>query len=168
MTRVRVAQTLLWLALVGWAIGLGAKLFDLVVLGSAWGANPPESLALMPYGAKYPVDPGLFFQPLSALLLLGTLGAVVAAWRALASHRCWLVAPLAAFAVIWALTPTVYWPMIEALRVAGAGKGVRDVVELQALVSRWMWWDSLRTALIAVGLVALVRLLVLIEPRRTP
>jgi hypothetical protein len=165
---VRFAQGLLWLALVGWAIGLGAKLFDLIVLASAWGANPPESLALMPYGAKYPIDPGLFFQPLSAGMLLATLGAGFAAWKPLATQRAWLVVPLAALAVIWGLTPTLFWPMIDALWAAGTGEVASDVAGLGALVSRWMWWDSLRTAVIALGFVSVAKALIALEIRRTP
>lgn len=43
-------RAFLWLSAVGWGIGLGAKLFDLLVLARSWGASPPASLSLMPYG----------------------------------------------------------------------------------------------------------------------
>ena len=63
--RWRLLQVFLWMSVLGWGIGLGAKLFDLVVLASAWGAAPPTSLSLMPYGPNFPTDPGEFFQPLT-------------------------------------------------------------------------------------------------------
>ena len=64
-----------------WGVGLGAKLFDLVVLAGAYSAAPPASLALMPYGPRFPVDPGDFFQPLSLSLLFGSVGALISGWK---------------------------------------------------------------------------------------
>ena len=37
--------------------------------------SPPESLSLLPYGKRWPVDTGEFFIPSSAALLLATFGA---------------------------------------------------------------------------------------------
>ena len=71
MSRERWARVFLWFSVFGWGIGLGAKLFDLIVVASAWGAAPPASLSLMPYGPHYPLNPGDFFQPLSALMVGG-------------------------------------------------------------------------------------------------
>ena len=58
-----VEKGFLWFSVLCWGIGLGAKLFDLIVVAAAWGAAPPASLALMPYGPRYPINPGDFFQP---------------------------------------------------------------------------------------------------------
>ena len=159
MSRARWTRGFLWISVVGWGIGLGAKLFDLLVLASAWGAAPPASLARMPYGAGYPLDPGDFFQPLSALMALGVVGAVVAGWRIPASYRFWLMVPVLVFVVIWILTPSVFWPMIDELYSAGSGKIVRSTADLRLLVGRWMLWDWLRVALIAAGFLASVRAL---------
>ena len=71
----------LWLAVSAWGIGLGAKLFELTVLIPAWAANPPQSLNLLPYGPRWPNNPGDFFQPLSAALVLATVGTLVAGWK---------------------------------------------------------------------------------------
>lgn len=60
----------LWVSVVGWAVGLGAKLFDLVVAAGAWSA-------LLPYGKDYLIDPGDFFIPLSALISVGSIGALI-------------------------------------------------------------------------------------------
>jgi hypothetical protein len=51
-------RAFLWLSVLAWGIGVGAKLYDLIVVAGAWSASPPESLSLMPYGAHYPVMPG--------------------------------------------------------------------------------------------------------------
>ena len=144
----------LWVSCVAWGVGLGAKLFELQVVIGAWAANPPESLALLPYGPKYPSNPGDFFQPLSALLVIGLVGSFVAGWRTSAQVKRWLWLALVALVIIWAATPTLFWPMIRDLYWASTGKQPLTVEATRALVSRWLWLDWSRTALIAVGFVA--------------
>jgi hypothetical protein len=151
MSRAQLTRGFLWFSVLGWGIGLGAKLFDLIVVAGAWGAAPPSSLALMPYGPRYPMNPGDFFQPLSALMVVGILGALISGWKTRPEYRIWLWVPVIAFLIIWILTPTVFWPMIRELYGAGSGKIVRSDAELIVLVRRWMIWDWLRVALIATG-----------------
>lgn len=153
--RHRATKVFLWLAVFGWAIALGAKLFDLLVLGCAWGASPPASLELLPYGKAYPINPGNFFQPLSAVMLLGTLGALIAGWKSPARSFLWVA--IASFAVIWILTPTVFWPMINDLWALHRGRLSLGDAEMVGLVRRWFIWDSLRIGLVVIGFVASVR-----------
>ena len=166
MSRERLTRGFLWFSVFGWAIGLGAKLFDLIVVAGAWGAAPPASLALMPYGPHYPLNPGDFFQPLSALMVVGILGALISGWKTPLEYRIWLWLPVIAFVIIWIFTPTVFWPMIRELYGAGSGKIVKSDAELILLVRRWMIWDWLRVALIALGFLASVRALSTPFPRR--
>lgn len=147
----------LWLSVVSWGIGLGAKLFDLLVLGSAWGASPPGSLALYPYGQRWPVDPGAFFQPLSALILIASLGALASGWRIAPAGRLWLLLPVVAFIIIWIATPTLFWPVITELYRLANGRVVKSDAEVAALVRRWVVYDWLRIALIAVGFLSSIR-----------
>lgn len=165
MSRAQWTRGFLWFSVLGWGIGLGAKLFDLMVLASAWGAAPPASLALMPYGPEYPLDPGEFFQPLSALMVVGVLGALVSGWHTPGTYRMTLGVPVFAFLAIWILTPSVFWPMINELYSAGSGDIVRSDAKLELLVGRWMLWDWLRVALIATGFLASVRALSIPFPR---
>ncbi len=165
MSRERLTQTFLWFSVIGWGIGLGAKLFDLLVVAGAWGAAPPNSLALMPYGPRYPMNPGDFFRPLSALMVVGILGALIGGWKARLDYRIWLWLPVIAFLMIWILTPTVFWPMIRELYGAGSGRVVRSEAELILLVRRWMIWDWLRVAMIAVGFVSSIRAISMPYPR---
>jgi hypothetical protein len=81
MSRERVCRSFLLLAVLVGGPLLGAKLFDLVVLAGAQGANPPASLAMMPYGKAWPVDTGVFFIPLSTLMLVAGFSALVTGWR---------------------------------------------------------------------------------------
>ena len=165
MSREQLTRGFLWFSVLGWAIGLGAKLFDLIVVASAWGAAPPASLALMPYGPHYPINPGNFFQPLSALMVVGILGALISGWKTPLDYRIWLWVPAVAFLIIWIFTPTVFWPMIRELYGAGSGKIVRNDAELIMLVRRWMIWDWLRAAVITAGFLSLVRAISIPFPR---
>ena len=149
--RHRLLLALLWLSIATWGVGLGAKVFDLVILGAAWGAHPPESLALLPYGKGYPVNPGDFFQPLSVLLLIGSVGSLIAGWSGTQRSRRWLWGPVVALAVIWVLTPLVFWPIIIGLYDAAHGRGALTADQVVALSQSWFVWDWLRVALIAVG-----------------
>ena len=152
---MRAMRIFLWIAIVGWAVGLGAKLFDLVVVGGAWAASPPASFALLPYGKRYPIDPGDFFIPLSALIAVGSIGALISGWRS--SVRAWLSVGVIAFLIIWALTPTVFWPMIHQLYGTAIGRITPTDAESVQLAHRWFVWDWTRVCLIAVGFVASVR-----------
>lgn len=153
----RPMRVFLWIAIIGWAVGLGAKLFDLVVVAGAWSASPPESFALLPYGKRYPVDPGDFFIPLSALIAIGSVGALVCGWRSQAHVALWVAVVM--FLVIWATTPTVFWPMIRELYGTAIGRITPSAADSIRLAHRWVVWDSLRVAWIAAGFVASVRAL---------
>jgi hypothetical protein len=155
--RRRIMRLFLLFSVVTLAIALGAKLFDLLVLANAWGSSPPASFAHLPYGKEFPVDPGAFFQPLSALALVGMLGALISGWKC--SLRFWLLLPVAAFAVIWVLTPTVFWPMITQLWSLHKARIVLTDIEQIALVRRWFVWDSFRIGLIAICFLSSLRAL---------
>jgi len=155
--RLRLMRIFLWISVLGWGIGLGAKLFDLLVVAGAWSAAPPASFALLPYGPHFPMNPGDFFQPLSGAMVLGILGALISGWKAPLRLRLWLWLPVIMFLIIWAVTPTVFWPMIHELYGAATGKMVRSDAELIALARRWIICDWFRVGLIAVGFLASVR-----------
>jgi hypothetical protein len=157
MSREKLTLAFLWLSILGWGIGLGAKIFDLLVLGSAWGASPPTSLALLPYGARWPIDPGTFFQPLSVVMLLGMLGAYISGRKTSFEYRRWLLLPLGAFLIIWLCTPTLFWPMINQFYGAATGRHPMSELGLVQLVRRWFILDSLRIVMIAIGFISSVK-----------
>lgn len=59
------------------------------------------SLALIPYGPRYPMNPGDFFQPLSLPALVGILGALISGWKTPFKYRVWLWLPVIMFLIIW-------------------------------------------------------------------
>lgn len=163
----RVLALFLWISTLAWGIGLGAKLFDLLVVAGAWGASPPESFARLPYGPGYPMNPGGFFQPLSIVMALGIVAALIAGWRHSRQMRIWLWVGTLSFVVVWAITPTVFWPMINQQYDIATGKSVASAAEALALTGRWFAWDWFRVGLIAIGFIASIRAISLVHaPRR--
>ncbi|HEY0795961.1 MAG TPA: DUF1772 domain-containing protein [Acidisarcina sp.] len=140
-----------------WGIGLGAEIYDLLVLGNAWGANPPASLSLLPYGPHFPIDPGNFFQPLSAVMVVAVLGALISGWKTSRNYCVWLWIPVIAFAIIWIFTLTVFWSMIDQLWGISRGRIAASNAQAIALVRRWFVYDSMRMVAIAVGFLASIR-----------
>jgi hypothetical protein len=157
MSRERLTRGFLWLSVIGWGVGLGGKLFDLIIVAGAWSAAPPASFSLLPYGPRFPLNPGDFFQPLSALMVVGVLGALISGWKTRFEYRVWLWLPVIAFLVIWILTPTVFWPMIRELYGTTTARITRSDAEAILLARRWIIWDWARVVMIAVGFVSSIR-----------
>ncbi len=147
----RAFKFFLWLAVIIACTGMGAKIFDLGVLATAWGASPPESLKLMPYGPQYPIDPGDLFIPISLLLLISYLGTLIAGWRSDFKFKALLVIPVIMIIILAVITPTVFWPMIRELYGAGRGTIERSQADLIYLVRKWWILDILRTLLIVIS-----------------
>lgn len=155
--RRKLTRVFLWCSVTLWGIALGAKLFDLLVLAGAWGANVPASLAFYPYGKNWPVDPGNFFQPLSALLLIAIVGALWSGWTADRGYRRWLWLSVAAFVLIWLATPTLFWPLINNIYQVARHRVTVPDSEVSSMVHRWFLYDSIRILVIAAGFFSAVR-----------
>ena len=158
-SRERVTRGLLWISVFAWGVLLGATLFDLRVLAGAWSASPPESLSLLPYGKRWPVDTGDFFIPSSAALLLATFGALVAGWKTGPRYRTLLFVSAATIFGVLVFTVLVFWPMNAALWAIarGSAKALKDPEAIRALVHQWITLDWLRVAIGVIGYVAAIR-----------
>jgi hypothetical protein len=155
--RKKLTRAFLWGSVTLWGVALGAKLFDLLVLARAWGANAPESLMFYPYGKNWPIDPGNFFQPLSALLLLVIVGALCSGWKTRGHYRMYLEISVGAFVLIWIATPTLFWPLINAIYQVAHHRVSIANADAVALVQRWFLYDSIRIVVIAAGFLSAVR-----------
>jgi|SRR5882724_2390411 len=152
----RLHRIFLWISVLAWGIGVGAKLFDLRVLAGAWSAGPPESLTLLPYGPRFPVDPGQFFISVSPTILIASVGALVTGWST--PYRRWLWCSAAFIFLVFLLTIVVMWPMNTALYAAAPGSPIgpgsgSDIVEL---AHRWIAYDWLRVSMMAAGFISAV------------
>ena len=106
--RARMTRMLLWVSVVAWGILMGGKLFDHVVLVGAWSASPPESLSLLPYGPRFPVDTGDYFFPSSVALLVCSFGLFVSGWRTPLRYRLSLFLPPLMLPSVDTSNPAIY------------------------------------------------------------
>lgn len=155
----RTTRSLLWVAVLAWGILLGGKLFDHVVLVGAWSANPPESLGLLPYGPRFPVDTGDYFFPSSVALLVCSLGLFVSGWRTPPRYRLVLFVPPLMLAVILVFTIRWFWPANAALWAIAQGRAgaLQDPEAIAALVRQWVMFDRARIAAGLLGFVLCIR-----------
>ncbi|VWX54631.1 DUF1772 domain-containing protein [Novosphingobium sp. 9U] len=165
--RQKVTRAFLWLAVLVGGPLLGAKLFDLLVLAGAWGANPPASLAMMPYGKAWPVDTGVFFIPFSAAMLIAGFGALAAGLRTPWRYRWMLCLPSIGILLLLILTVVAFWPMNAALYYHGMHSSKDTITDAQSIAMA-RWWvalDWLRVAGATAAFVAPLRALTLPWPQ---
>jgi hypothetical protein len=158
-TRARVTRLFLWISVMAWGILVGGKLFDLRVLVGAWSFSPPESLCLLPYGPRFPVDTGDYFFPSSVALLICSVGAVIAGWNTPWRFRALLVIPAAMLAVTLAFTILWFWPANASLWAVAQGKpgALQDRAAIVALVKQWVHYDWIRITVGFAGFVSSIR-----------
>lgn len=158
-SRERITRGLLWISVFAWGVLLGATLFDLRVLAGAWSASPPESLSLLPYGKRWPVDTGEFFIPSSAALLLASFGALIAGWKTGPRYRALLFVSAATIFAVLVFTVLVFWPMNAALWAVAreSATALKEPEAVRALVRQWIIFDWLRVGIGVVGYVAAIK-----------
>lgn len=166
MTREKYTKAFLALAVLVGGPLLGAKLFDLIVLAGAWGANPPTSLKMMPYGKAWPVDTGAFFIPFSAALLVAGFGALIAGWRTPWRYRWLLCVPSVGILTLLVLTVVAFWPMNAALYYHGIASPKNVITGPQSIemTRHWIQLDWLRVTGAAAAFFAALRALTLPWP----
>ncbi len=170
--RARLTRLFLWISVVAWGILVGGKLFDLRVLVGAWSASPPESLNLLPYGPRFPVDTGDYFFPSSVALLVCSLGGVIAGWNTPPKFRLLLAVPAVMLLLTLVFTVLWFWPANRALwaLAEGAPSSVPDQAQVARLVRQWVRYDWLRVAVGFVGFLCSIRAISVpfpLQPTRT-
>ncbi len=157
--RGHLTRGFLWIAVLAWGVLLGGKLFDLVVLVGAWSASPPESLSLLPYGPRFPVDTGDYFFPSSVALLVCSFGGLIAGWNTPWRFRVLLAVPALMLLVTLAFTVLWFWPANAALWAVarGAPNAMQDRAEIIRLVALWVTYDWLRVTVATIAFVLCVR-----------
>jgi hypothetical protein len=157
--RVRLMRVFLWVSVLAWGVGVGAKLYDLRVVAGAWSASPPESLTLLPYGPRFPVDPGKFFLPTSLSTLVAAFGALISGWKTPFRYRVWLWLSAVLILAVWVFTVVVFWPSNAALfaYASSATSGAKGAADLIRLTRQWVTYDWWRVAMMGAGFVSAVR-----------
>lgn len=135
--------------MLGFAMHLGAALYEAMVVAPMWSASPPKSITSWAMLANRPNSAALF-HPLAgvivvAMLLAWVSGVTVRGWR-----RWWLTLALAASAALVAVTFLMVLPC-ERLLFGSVALGDGDAPTLIALTGEWIRAAALRFAVLLVG-----------------
>jgi hypothetical protein len=170
MWRERATRFLLWIMVLAGGILLGGKLFDNQVLVGAWSLSPPESLDLLPYGSRWPVDTGEYFFPSSVAWLLCSLLVIVTGWKTPWSFRIWLIIPGMMILGVLIFTITWFWPRnAELWAIAkGSANAVQDREVIVRMVNEWVRYDWIRIVMGMTGLVSSIRAISVPYPQGSP
>lgn len=157
--RAKVTRFFLWISVVAWGVLVGGKLFDLRVLVGAWSLSPPESLSLLPYGPRFPVDTGDYFFPSSVALLVCSFGGLVAGWNTPPRFRLLLAVPAVMLLVTLVFTVLWFWPANRALWAIArdAPNALKEQTQVVRLVRQWVTYDWLRVAVGFTGFLCSIR-----------
>ncbi len=155
----------LWVSVIGWAVALGAKLFDLIVVTGAWSASPPRSLAFLPSGPRFRVGAEQFFLPVTFVVVLGAVGALIAGRATPLDYRVWLWWSASPIAGLWLVTIPVMWPLSAVLQDASREASGADRVAIARAARWWVICDWIRLVLVATGFVAAIRAVSLPVPQ---
>ena len=141
-TRYRIAQLLLWLAVLGASVWVGGTLYQMLVIVPIWSASPPDSVRAFFLGTKYNETIWNFFGPPYMLARgLPVFGALALAWPS-AQHRKWLlVAALCGIFTVFFTLAYIY-PINNVLFMQAGGNHTAE--EIQAMARTWIWADRVR------------------------
>jgi hypothetical protein len=155
--RNRIAQILLWLAVLGLSIWVGGTLYQMLVIVPMWSAAPPESVRAFFLGTRYNETIWNFFgPPWMVARLVPLLGALVFGWH-LAQHRKWLL--VAAFCMAFGVgfTFAYVYPINDVLFTQAGGNHSPE--EIRVMARHWIVADRARFGVGVVGFLALLRAL---------
>ena len=155
--RNRIAQVLIWLAVLSTSVWVGGTLYQMLVVVPMWSASPPESVRTFFLGTRYNETIWNFFgPPFMAARNAPVLGALLAGWH-LPRHRMWLLVAAAckAFGVVFTLT--YIYPINDVLFAQAGGSHTPE--EIRAMVWQWVMADRVRFGVGVIGFLALLRAL---------
>ena len=156
-TRDRIAQILLWLAVLGLSVWVGGTLYQMLVIVPMWSSSPPESVRAFFLGTRYNETIWNFFgPPFMAARLAPLLGALLVGWH-LRQHRKWLL--VAASSMIFGVVFTLayVYPINDVLFLQAGGNHSPE--EVQGMARQWIAADRVRFGVGVIGFLALLRAL---------
>jgi hypothetical protein len=154
-SREVLLKVLLWYNVLSLAIWVGGTVYQMLVIVPIWSASPPESVHAFFRGTSFLTTIPHFFGPITQVLRALPLAILVGvAWK-YTEIRLWIAACAATMLVGLVMTRAFIYPMNDVL-FWGAGEGV-SADALRALVTRWIWWDRVRFAIMTGGYICLLR-----------
>ena len=152
MTRQTVTTWVLWALVIGYCLFLGGHLFEIVALVPNWRSGSPIEVGRYRDFLAHS-GPGAYFQ----LILLPTLIAAIASVGLTWSKRRLRILSLVPTVVILAygIWTTLYFVPINGY----VGQPTYEPGTLKLMVDGWVFWETPRAGLVALGLVSAIVLL---------
>lgn len=136
------------IAVLAFAVHLGAAVYEAVVVAPLWSLSPPSSVSAWIATSPRP-DSSLLFHPLVAVIAVATAMAWMSGLLERGGRRWWLTLSLACAGGLAFVTVSGIVPVENALFTAGGPKV--DEAPLVALTGEWIRASAMRLAALVVG-----------------
>ena len=155
--RQRIAEALLWIALLFVATIIGAEVYQRISLIPEWGAALPDSVITYFRGTHAAASIGRFWISVLPPTALFVIGAGVFNWPDRPRRR-WIGVGTLLFVAMLVWTEVFFVPkgVIPLMAHAGAGLSPEEITRL---AKSWIFWDWFRMAGTVVAYLALLRAL---------
>ena len=155
--RQRIAEALLWIALLFVATIIGAEVYQRISLIPEWGAALPDSVITYFRGTHAAASIGRFWISVLPPTALFVIGAGVFNWPDRPRRR-WIGVGTLLFVAMLVWTEVFLVPkgVIPLMAHAGAGLSPEEITRL---ARSWIFWDWFRMAGTVVAYLALLRAL---------
>ncbi|MFN2426580.1 MAG: hypothetical protein ABR587_09070 [Candidatus Binatia bacterium] len=137
------------IALVAFAVHLGAAVYEAAIIAPLWSLSPPQSVSAWAALQERPDSSGLF-QPLVAVIVIATLMAWIFGLAERGWRRWWLTLALGCAAALAAVVVMHVMPCERAL-FGAAALGDPGSAMLIALTGEWIRAAGFRLAALLVG-----------------
>lgn len=157
--RAGIAQVLLFVTIVVWAIWLGGQVFNASTFISAWSGDLPASLigwrerSEVTFGGSS--GQARFFSTWGNRLVVFMLTTLIASWK-LRTRRPWLIG---ATVVMLTMVALLFVMIPEQGKLTSPGNYGITGAELVSRAERWVLLNRIRIGLEVVGLLCLLRAL---------
>jgi hypothetical protein len=136
-------------AVLAFAIYLGASVYEAAVIAPLWTLEPPASVTAW-VALKTKPDPSMLYQALTAILIVSTAMAWISGISERGWRRWWLTLALTCAGSIVAIHVTFLTPIEDTLFGAGA-RNEKDAAQLLALTGDWVRAAAMRMAALLIG-----------------
>lgn len=157
MTRLHIAQALLFVSVLAWSLWFGGLIYEMVVILPLWSASPPESVQEWNARPQYVINPTRFYLPVALATILSAVAASIAGWNVPRSRRLWLVIAAVCAMTTLVFTIVFFFPRNEVL-FRNQSSGLTGE-EITAIAHGWIRANWLRVCIMAAGFFSALRAL---------
>jgi len=155
--RQKIAEALLWIALIFLSTIIGAEVYQRISLIPEWGGSLPDSLITYFRGTHAAASIGRFWIGILPPAALFVISAAAFNWPERARRR-WLVIGALLFVAMLVWTELYFVPKGVIPLMAHAGEGLSRE-EITRLARAWIFWDWFRMAGTVAAYLAFLKML---------